>query len=164
MENESKEFDINKLEKQIEELINCIADGEMEASNIKILGELIDMHKDLKNEKYWEIKEEKIMRYRDDSYGRRRRDSRGRFKDGKEYDRKYDGEEMIDGMYNGYQDYLEGREEYGRGNYGAKNDTMRSLEYMLQSVVEFVEMLKKDANSQDEVELIREYTRHISEM
>ena len=41
---------------------------------------------------------------------------------------------------------------------------MKSLEYMLQSVTNFIEMLKKDAGSQEEVEMIKEYTRHISEM
>ena len=51
-----------------------------------------------------------------------------------------------------------------RGNYGAKDDTMKSLEYMLESVVDFVEMLKKDTNSQEEMDLIRKYTREISEM
>ena len=41
---------------------------------------------------------------------------------------------------------------------------MITLEYMLQSVAEFMEMLKKDANSQDEMNLIRRYSKHISEM
>ena len=62
----------------------------------------------------------------------------------------------------GYGNY--GRDNYGRGNYGAKDGTMKSLEYMLQSVTEFLEMLKQDANSQEEMQLIQEYTRHISEM
>lgn len=50
------------------------------------------------------------------------------------------------------------------GNYSAKHDTMKSLEYMLESVVDFIEMLKKDANSQEEVQMIKEYTKQISEM
>ena len=41
---------------------------------------------------------------------------------------------------------------------------MKSLEYMLESMVDFVEMLKQDANSQEEVQLIKEYTRRIAEM
>ena len=35
---------------------------------------------------------------------------------------------------------------------------------MLESVVEFVEMLKEDASSQEEVQLIKKYTKQISEM
>ena len=50
------------------------------------------------------------------------------------------------------------------GNYSAKDDTMKSLEYMMQSVVQFIEMLEKDANSQEEIEIIKDYTRQISEM
>lgn len=103
------------------------------------------------------------MRYRNysegsyrehDMYGRRQRDSRGRYR----------GHEMIDDMYRGYEEYSEGKERYKRGSYGAKEDTMKSLEYMLESMVDFVEMLKQDTNSQEEMELIKEYTRRIADM
>ena len=112
------------------------------------------------------------MRYREygeygnygNEYGRRSRDSRGRYTARGQGSRRYRGDDMMDEMYRGYHEYSEGKEEMNMGNYGAKNDTMKSLDYMLQSVVEFIEMLKKDAGSQEEVELIQEYTRHISEM
>lgn len=39
-----------------------------------------------------------------------------------------------------------------------------SLEYMLKNVVDFVKMLKEDAESPEEVEMIRKYARKISEM
>lgn len=172
---------MEKLKEQVESQIQAVVEQGIEPSNVEYVYRLMDIHKDLANEEYWEKKEEEMM-YRDggygnygnygrESYGRRRRDSRGRFKEGNSggsgggsYGRRYRGDDMIDDMYNGYHDYSEGREEYGRGNYGAKEDTMKSLEYMLQSVVEFVQMLKQDASSQEEVELIKEYTRHISEM
>ena len=67
-------------------------------------------------------------------------------------------------MYDYYSKYMNNREEMDRGTYGAKEDTMKSLEYMLESVVDFVDMLKKDVTSQDEMDLIRKYTRKISEM
>ena len=35
---------------------------------------------------------------------------------------------------------------------------------MLESMVDFVKMLKHEANSQEEVNLIREYTKKINEM
>ena len=35
---------------------------------------------------------------------------------------------------------------------------------MLQSVAQFIEMLKQDAGSQEEMELIQKYTRQISEI
>ena len=87
-------------------------------------------------------------------YGRRARDSRGR----------YMGHEHLDKMSAEYGRYEEGREQYNRGNYGAKEDTLRSLEYMLESMVDFVRMLKHDAHSQEEINLIKEYTRKISDM
>ena len=97
------------------------------------------------------------------NYGRRSRDSRGRYM-ARGYDAKYRGDEMLNEMHEHYGEYSESREQYGRGNYGAKEDTMQSLEYMLQSMVDFVEMLKKDANSQEELNLIKKYTKEISEM
>ena len=161
---------MDNLKEQIENQIKTLVEQGLEPNNVEYIYKLIDIHKDIENEKYWKVKEENIMRYRDygnydnyGNYGRRQRDSRGRFKDSG-YSRRWDGEEMLDGMYDGYHDYTEGREEYGRGNYGAKENTMKSLEYMLQSVTNFIEMLKKDAGSQEEVEMIKEYTRHISEM
>lgn len=67
-------------------------------------------------------------------------------------------------MYGNFQEYSESSSQYSRGNYGAKEDTMKSLEYMMQSVVDFVEMLKEEAKSQEEMEIIKKYTRKISEM
>lgn len=169
-----EEKDTKNIKEQIEEKINIIMEQGIQIDNLDILGKLVDIHKDLANEEYWKKKEEVIkMRYRDydeygnyerEPYGRgRRRDSRGRYMTHGPDDRHQE-EEMMNEMYNGYRRYSEGREQYGRGNYNAKEDTMKSLEYMLQSMVDFVEMLKKDATSQEEMELIREYTKEISEM
>ena len=94
--------------------------------------------------------------------GRRRRDSRGRYME-RGRDRRY-GEEKIDEMYGAYQDYSDGKEEYNRGNYGAKSGAMKSLDYMLKSVVQFIEMLKEDASSQEEIDMIKHYSRKIAEM
>ena len=159
MEKELKE----NLNKQLEGQINDIVQQGIQTENITMLGKLVDIHKDLCNEEYWKKKEEN-MRYRDyydddrnylrESYGRRGRDSRGRYK----------GDDMIDDMHRSYRMYSDGREQYNRGNYGAKQDTMQSLEYMLESVVDFVEMLKDEAGSQEEMELIKHYTKKISEM
>jgi len=56
------------------------------------------------------------------------------------------------------------REQYNRGNYNAKDDTLRSLQYMLESAHDFFKMLKTEANSQEEMQMIREYAKKISEM
>ena len=151
-----------RITKETEQKITEVLDQGLHEGSVDLLYTLVDIHKDIANENYWEEKED-AMRYRNysegsyrehDMYGRRQRDRRGRYK----------GDEMMDDMYRGYEEYSEGKERYKRGSYGAKEDTMKSLEYMLESMVDFVEMLKQDTNSQEEMELIKEYTRRIADM
>lgn len=84
-----------------------------------------------------------------DDYGRRERDSRGRYR----------GHEHLDRMYDYY-----GRYEEGRQRYGANEDTKRSLKYMLESMEDFARMLRDEAQSQEEVEMIRQTAQHIAQM
>lgn len=84
--------------------------------------------------------------YQEGNYGRRMRDSRGRFK----------GHEMIDEMDRNYGNYSEGREQYG-----AEGQTMQALESMMEAVVDFVKMLKQDASSQKEMQLIEKYIKKL---
>lgn len=151
----------DKVKELVEKGINKTIEDGIQTSNLDTLGKLVDIYKDIANVEHWKKEEENDMRYdrryRDytrEPYGRRRRDSRGR----------YMGDEMMNDMHEAYRDYSDGREEMNMGNYSAKDDTMKSLEYMMQSVVQFIEMLEKDANSQEEIEIIKDYTRQISEM
>ena len=170
MEEENKEVKqdvISKAKEEVEKLIKDATENGLQASNVQLLYQLIDIHKDIENEKYWKNKEENNMYMRDD-YGNdyrggRARDSRGRYM-GDRRSESYRGQRVLDEMYNGYRNYSDGREEYDRGNYGAKGETMKSLEYMLESVTDFIEMLQHDAGSQEEVDMIKKYTRRISEM
>ena len=158
-----------KLNEKLEEKICQIIEEDISPNNIEMLDILVDIHKDVANEKYWEGKESSMRygnygrgygegygrdQYGRDEYGARRRDSRGR----------YMGHDHLDRMYEDYGRYEEGRQEYNRGNYGAKEDTLKSLEYMLESMVNFVDMLKHDAGSQEEMQLIREYTQRVAQM
>ena len=172
--NQEQNIKLNeKVKNKVEDKIKQIIDVGIQLDNVDYLYKLIDIHKDIENEEYWKFKKEGIkMRYntnygRDDydreeygNYGRRGRDSRGRYM----ARGNYRGEEMIDDMREMYGDYSESREEYDRGNYGAKEDTMKSLDYMLKSVVQFMQMLESDASSEEEVQLIKKYARKISEM
>ena len=171
MEEEKKENVqeiIPKTKEEVEKLIKGITENGLQINNIELLYKLIDIHKDIENEKYWENKEE-AMKYMRDDYGMedyrggRSRDSQGRFM-GDRRMTSYRGQRVLDEMYNGYRNYNDGKEEYNRGNYGARNETMRSLEGMLESVTDFIEMLQNDASSQEEVDMIKHYTRKISEM
>jgi len=154
-----------QLKADIRKIKTIIANDGIEANNnLDNLYKLIDIEKDIceiekesEEMRYGEYGRNNYGRYNDygrEDYGRRSRDSRGR----------YMGHDHIDKMYNEYGRYEEGREQYNRGNYGAKDDTLRSLEYMLESMVDFVKMLKEEAGSQEEINLIREYTKKISDM
>jgi len=148
----------NKIKQLLEE-----SQGDINTNNLDALGELIDIHKDIENEEYWKIKEEHLDmygrygrdyygdydRYGRDSYGRRERDSRGRYK----------GYDHIDDMSEHYGRYME-----GRSRYGANEDTRRSLEYMLRSMEDFAHMLREDAGSDQEVQMIRESAQRIANM
>lgn len=168
---------IEKLEEEVDKNIKEISNIGIETNNIDFLSKVVDIKKDIV-----EIEKEENMRYRtmgnygeygrdsygeynDGSYGRRgvKGTGRGRYRGGRGSGR-YRGQEMLDEMQYSYGEYSENREQYNDGNYGAKGDTMKSLEYMLESVVEFMEMLKQDATSQEEVELIKHYSKKISQM
>lgn len=140
---------MEKVLEQITEQIECVLKNGVQVNNVDYLSKLIDIHKDLANENYWKIKEENIMRYRENNYGNYGR--RGR---------RYRGEEFIDDMHDGYMEYSENASRYG----GEDRNTVKSLDYMLKSVQDFIKMLKREATSQDEIELIQEYSRRISEM
>ena len=157
---------LEQLEKEIEKVNN----EKINPENITYLGKVIDAHKDLMNEYYWK---EKIYMYRDNyndyidgSYGRRRRDSRGRYMDS--YGRRgvpgtgrgrYRGEEMMEDMMYHYGNYNEGRERYG-----ADEETMKSFKYMLKSFKDYYKHLKDEASSQQEVQMLEDVAREISEL
>ena len=137
--------------------------GEITGNTLEAIGELVDIVKDVANIEYWCEKEESEMYrgygrygygnydrgYGRDSYGRRERDSRGRYR----------GHEYMDEMYDEYSKYME-----GRSRYGANEDTKKSLEYMLRSMEDFARMLKEDAGSEEEVQMIRQTAQRIAQM
>lgn len=183
MEEENK---IEKKEKTILEKVNESAEKKIEEiinqglaqTNVDYLYKLVDIHKDIANEKYWKVKEEYYM-YRgydeggySGEYGARRRDSRGRYMEGNysegNYGRRgvpgtgrgrYRGEEAIEDMSYHYGNYSEGKERYG-----ADQETMKSFKYMLKSFKDYYKHLKQEANSQEEVQMLEDVAREISEM
>lgn len=193
MENEdNKKPTLNKVKEESEKIINSILDEGIKQENIEFLYKIIDIHKDIANEEYWQVKKEDIdMRYRGYSegygeyneggnYGRRGvpGTGRGRYRDGGysdggyseggSYGRRgvpgtgrgrYRGEEMMDEMMYHYGNYNEGREQYG-----ADEETMKSFKYMLKSFKDYYKHLKQEASSQQEVKMLEDVAREISEM
>ena len=140
-----------------EESITKILDEGLNTTNLDHLYKLIDIYKDAKevkdmNYRYGNYGRDEYGRDnygRYDEYGARRRDSRGR----------YMGHEHLDRMYEDY-----GRYEEGRHRYGTNEDTKRSLQYMLKSMEDFARMLKEEAQSQEEIQMIRETAQRIAQM
>ena len=175
-ENKSEETKGNVLVKtksEVERIIKQITENGLQTANVELLYKLIDIHKDIENEKYWKEKEEESM-YRgrdyfmDDSYnGGRSRDSRGRYMESGSYGRRgvkgtgrgrYRGYDMIEEMGEHYGDYSEGRD-----NYGNDRETEKSFDKMLQSLEDFTYLIMQEADSQDKIEKVRRTARKISE-
>lgn len=170
---------LEDVKNKSEELIKNLTEEGIKTDNIGLLEKIIDIHKDIANEEYWECKKEEIMRYRNsgsygeeygaeysdygrrgvpgtgrrysDSYGRRGVPGSGRG--------RYRGEEMIDEMAYQYGNYSEGKEMYG-----ADQDTMKSFKYMLKAFKDYYKHLKQEASSQEEVQLLEETAREMMDM
>jgi hypothetical protein len=182
MEEEKKETTeksvIEKIKEATEKKLEELEKQGLSQSNIDYLGKVMDVHKDIMNEEYWKAKEEYYM-YREyneggysGEYGARRRDSRGRYMEGGysegNYGRRgvpgtgrgrYRGEEMIEDMSYHYGNYSDGRDRYG-----ADQKTMESFKYMLKSFKDYYKHLKQEASSQQEVQMLEDVAREISEM
>lgn len=168
-----------KLIKQIDQEIEAITEQGLQKSNIEILGQLIDMKKDICMTEEYE-KGGKNMEYRDGNYERR-----GEYREGgsnrmyKEYGdeysderyerrgvkgtgrgrRRYRGDDMLEEMSYHYGNYSEGREQYG-----GDDETLKSFKYMLKSFKDYYKHLKEEAKSKEEVRMLEEVAREISEM
>lgn len=162
MEEEEKRKELfEEVSEKVEEKIKNIIEMGITPDNVEALGELVDIHKDICNEKYWKKKEEVMkMRYRgyeeynEGGYGRRGRDSRGRYTG---RDRSYQGEEMLEEMREHYGNYSEG------GRYGGQ-EKEKAFDYMLQSAEEFFTHLMEEAENPEQMEKIKRTARKISEM
>lgn len=182
MEEENKEQDIKQgrdqdimqcIKEMVETELKGALDEGIQQDNIDDIGKLVDIHKDIENEEYWKKKEEVYrMRYYDEnrygeddygmdrSYGRRGRpmnaprDSRGRYRG---------PETKIHEMMEHYGNYSAASEAANRGNYGAEEDSMKSLDYMLKCVCVFMDMLEEEAGSPEEAQMIKKYKKKMAE-
>lgn len=186
-EKETKETEqpvVEKIDEEVDKAIKKSIEQGVQISNIDYLMKMVDIKKDISQIK----KEEENMMYREGgsfsaggygagsygeyseggSYGRRGvpGSGRGRYSEGS-YGRRgvkgtgrgrYRGEEMMDEMKYHYGNYSEG------GQYGAEGETVQALEYMMEATVEFIKMLKEEAKSPEEMQIIKHYSKKISEM
>ena len=165
---------IDITEKYIEELLK----EEITKDNLDVLYKLIDIHKDICNEKYWKIKESEIMRYNDgygnygnygnygeyngygnysgrragyDSYGNNYGEyGRGNYgRRGR--DIKYRGDDELDRMSGEY-----GRYQESRSRYGAGEETDKSFHYMVEAYKDFTKVLFEEAETPQQKQMLRE--------
>ena len=179
MEEEKKQTEeksvIDKVTEEVDKTIKRIMEQGVQTNNVDFLYKMIDIKKDIAEIE----KEEQEMMYGNyGNYGEynengnynggRRRDSRGRFMESGSYGRRgvkgtgrgrYRGEEMMDEMMYHYGNYSEGREQYG-----ADQETMKSFQYMLKAFKDYYKHLKQEASSQQEVQMLEDVAREISEM
>lgn len=177
---------MKETKKLVENELEQLTKIGIQSDNIDNFGKLIDIHKDIENECYWNVKKEGIkMRYSDyderkygmddmygadeygegyGNYGRRGVPGTGRRRYRGPYGHGTESEEMMDRMKEHFGDYEYSKEEFGKGNYGAKGDTMKSLEYMLQSATEFIKKLQEEAETPEEVQLVKKYAKKIGMM
>ena len=168
---------MQSLKKLVETELKDILNIGIQEDNVDNLGKLVDIHKDIENEEYWSKKKEVYgMRYYDEnrygddrygddyrmdrSYGRRGRpmnaprDSRGRYRG---------PEEKMHEIMEHYGDYTMASDAVNRGNYGAEEDSVKSLDSMLKCVCIFMDMLEENADSPEEAQIIKKYRKKMSE-
>jgi hypothetical protein len=139
------------MEKTIEKFESFIKNiKELDSVDIDYLFKVVDIYKDLKEVECMNNGYGRYEAYGD--YGRRGVDAR------------YRGESYMDGMRGSYRNYEEARNEYNRGNYGAKEDGLKELEYMMHAAMKFIKMVKEEATSPEEQEIVRKHIMKISEM
>ena len=146
-----------KLIEKVDEKIKEILNEDINPNNLEYLVKLSKIRH--------YTKEDKNMNYGNyrGEYGREQYGNYGRGY-GNEYgrrgvDSKYRGYGHLDRMYNEYGNY-----NYDRERYGANEDTKKSLEYMLRSMEDFARMLKEEAQSQEEVNMIKQTAQRIAQM
>lgn len=142
-----------KILQKTSEYIEKVGEQGLDSVDIDYLFKVVDIHKDMK-----EVENMNNGRYNYGDYGRY--DAYGR----RGVDARYRGEEYMDGMRGSYMAYEESRNEYNNGNYGAKEDGLKELDYMMHAAMKFIKMIKQEANSPEEQEIVRKHIQKISEM
>lgn len=141
------------------EYIEKVAEQGLNSADIDYLSKVVDIHKD--------ITEVKNMNNGYGNYGYGNYGNYGEYNESygrRGVDAKYRGESYMDSMRGSYRNYEEARNEYNRGNYGAKEDGLKDLEYMMHAAMKFIKMIKEEASSPEEQEIVRKHIMKISEM
>ena len=143
--------------KDTEEKIKKLLDDGIQSNNLMLLGQLIDIQKDMKkiggDSMYGEYGNYGGRRPGYDSYGeygnygeygRENYGRRGR-------DMKYRGDEELDRMSGEYGRYMESRNRYGAGE-----ETDKSFHYMVKALEDFIKVLHEEAETPAQKQMLNE--------
>ena len=145
---------------------------DLHGDELDVLYKLIDIDKDLENIDYWNAKKE-VMKMRYNNYGDY---SEGGYSEGRygrrgvpgtgrgRYRGHDEGEDMIEDMKYSYSAYSESRNAYGRGNYGAEQESMEALEDTMRLFTEFAQKMIQEVDSPEAKQIIKKHLRKISQM
>lgn len=176
MEEEKKEEKCytDKIKELVVKELQQFSDEELDDNDLDVLYKLVDIDKDLENIDYWKVKKE-VMKmgygYGDYSeggyganYGRRGVPGSGRGRSRGRYRGYSEGEEMLEDMKESYGAYSEGRSSYGRGNYGAEQESMKALEDTMELFTEFAQKMVQEVDSPQAKQIIQKSLRRIGQM
>lgn len=150
---------MEEMNEKLCEYIKNAGSKNLDATDIDYLYKVVDIYKDLKEVENMNNGYGRYNAYGNE-YGREYNNSYGR----RGVDARYRGESYMDGMNGSYRNYEDARNEYNNGNYGAKEDGLKELEYMMHSAMKFIKMIKEEATSPEEQEIVRKHIMKISEM
>ena len=143
------------IKRMIEEELKGAIDEGINHDNIDDIGKLIDIHKDIKNEEYWELKEE-VYAMRDGGYGSKKMLP--------ERETRTDADGKIHEVIGHYKHYVVASHAADMGDRRAEIECTNCLECMLEAVYDFICMLEENAGSPEEVQIIKKYRKKVGEM
>lgn len=163
----------DKIKEMVVKELEQFSDAtDLHGDELDVLYKLVDINKDLENIDYWKVKKE-VMKMRYNNYGDY---SEGGYSEGRygrrgvpgtgrgRYRGHDDGEDMIEDMKYSYSAYSESRNAYGRGNYGAEQESMEALEDTMRLFTEFAQKMIQEVDSPEAKQIIKKHLRKISQM
>ena len=154
-ETKKKECLDERILKEVEASIEIVLDEGLSQDNLEVLGELVDIHKDIIKER----KEIYDMNY-GNNYGEYGRGSYGREQYGNYNGYGNYGRRGVDSRYRGDEYMGRVNEEYGRyqesRSYGSPEETDKSFHYMVKALEDFIKVLGEEAETQQQKQQLRE--------
>lgn len=173
---------MDRLLRNVEEELKKISEKQLNISDIPVIGQLVDIYKDLKEVQEKDGGEYGMRRYRDGGYDARNDGGYGRGGRGYGGYDDYDGEygrrgvpgsgrrggrygadtplmRHMDRVHDGLEMYEDGREYYRAG--GNESRLIDGLEEMMYGLCMFVEKAMEFAETPQEKEIIRKHVQKI---